>query len=96
LFPYWLTRAGLRRVNQQERRPFVFYLHPWEVDPDQPVVQVGWRSRFRHYNNLKRTEERLIRLIREFDFATMQESLQGLGLLKTTSEAPRIAAGARA
>ncbi len=96
LFPYWLTRAGLRRVNQRERRPFVFYLHPWEVDPDQPVIQVGWRSRFRHYNNLKRTEERLIRLIREFDFTTMQESLQELGLLKTTSNAPRVAVGAGA
>ncbi len=96
LFPYWLTRAGLRRVNQRERRPFVFYLHPWEVDPDQPVIQVGWRSRFRHYNNLKRTEERLIRLIREFDFTTMQESLQELGLLKTTSDAPRVAVGAGA
>ncbi len=96
LFPYWVTRAGLRRVNQQERRPFVFYLHPWEVDPDQPVIQVGWRSRFRHYNNLKRTEERLIRLLQEFDFATMQESLQRLGLLKATSETSRIAVGAEA
>jgi polysaccharide deacetylase family protein (PEP-CTERM system associated) len=92
LFPYWLTRAGLRRVNQQHRRPFVFYLHPWEVDPEQPVIQVGWRSRFRHYNNLRRTEERLIRLIREFDFTTMQESLQGMGLLEPEMNEPRIAA----
>ena len=92
LFPYWLTRAGLRRVNQQERRPFVFYLHPWEVDPDQPVVQVGWRSRFRHYNNLKRTEQRLIRLLEEFDFGTMHESLQALGLLETASADPPLRA----
>jgi polysaccharide deacetylase family protein (PEP-CTERM system associated) len=97
LFPYWLTRAGLRRVNQQERRPFVFYLHPWEVDPDQPVVEVGWRSRFRHYNNLKRTEERLLRLVRDFEFGTMQECLQELGLLENAKpEPPRRVAGALA
>src|SRR5262249_10315787 len=32
LLPYWLTRAGLRKLNNQLQRPFIFYLHPWEVD----------------------------------------------------------------
>ncbi len=82
IFPYWLTRAGLRKLNQEMGRPFVFYLHPWEVDPGQPVIKAGWRSRLRHYTNLDRTEERLTQLIGEFEFAPMRDVLRGLGLLK--------------
>jgi polysaccharide deacetylase family protein (PEP-CTERM system associated) len=81
LLPYGLTRAGLRKLNQQEERPFVFYLHPWEVDVDQPVQRVKPLSRFRHYTNLSRTEGRLRRLLAEFPFAPMRDVLAGLGLL---------------
>jgi len=81
LLPYWLTRSGLRRINAAERRPFTFYLHPWEVDPGQPRVRVSWLSRFRHYTNLHRCEDRLRRLLGEFRFTTMRETLQALGLL---------------
>jgi polysaccharide deacetylase family protein (PEP-CTERM system associated) len=81
LFPYWLTETGLRRVNEKTQRPFVFYLHPWEVDPQQPVIKVGWRSRFRHYNNLARTESRLRKLVQAFRFSTMQHVLHEMGLL---------------
>lgn len=82
LFPYWLTRTGLRKLNDQYRRPFVFYLHPWEVDPDQPVIKAGWRSRFRHYNNLRRTLPRLEKLISDFDFIPMRDVLAQMGLLR--------------
>jgi polysaccharide deacetylase family protein (PEP-CTERM system associated) len=82
IFPYWLTRAGLRKLNDRLQRPFVFYLHPWEVDPDQPVVNVGMKSRFRHYTNLHRTEGRLRKLVRQFSFAPMREVLGDIGLLK--------------
>jgi polysaccharide deacetylase family protein (PEP-CTERM system associated) len=84
LFPYWPTRAGLRKVNRSLKRPFVFYLHPWEIDPDQPVVKVGWRSRLRHYTNLSRTEGRLRRLASEFRFATLKAVLTRSGLLATS------------
>lgn len=80
LFPYWLTRMGLGKVNR-EGRSFVFYLHPWEVDPAQPVVKVGWKSRFRHYNNLSRTHQRLSTLLDDFAFAPMREVLSKSGLL---------------
>ncbi|GIK35394.1 MAG: hypothetical protein AMXMBFR45_04990 [Gammaproteobacteria bacterium] len=81
LFPYALTRWGLRRVRQQGR-PVVFYLHPWEVDPEQPrIANAGWRSRFRHYLNLQRTLPRLERLLRDFQFTTMRECLHAQGLL---------------
>ena len=80
LFPYFLTRMALASVNRREQRPFIFYLHPWEVDPDQPRVDTGWVSRFRHYNNLERCEARLRQLMADFEFGTAAEVLQGLGL----------------
>jgi polysaccharide deacetylase family protein (PEP-CTERM system associated) len=80
LFPYFLSRMALASVNRREQRPFIFYLHPWEVDPDQPRVETGWLSRFRHYNNLERCEPRLRQLLADFEFGTVAEVLHGLGL----------------
>jgi polysaccharide deacetylase family protein (PEP-CTERM system associated) len=75
IFPYWLTRSSLARINRHEQRPFVFYLHPWEIDADQPRVNAGWKSRLRHYTNLSRCEDRLRRLLSEFPFAPMSDVL---------------------
>ena len=67
LLPYALFRRGLLRVRDREGKPLVFYLHPWEVDPDQPrPAQVGLKSRIRHYLNLSRTETRLRKLMSDF------------------------------
>ena len=77
LLPYWLTRAGLGQINGKGARPFTFYLHPWEIDPDQPRVRVGALSRFRHYNNLHLCEKRLQRLLADFRFAPAAEVLRG-------------------
>ena len=81
LYPYVLSRWLLRRVNECEGQPAIFYLHPWEVDPGQPRFEVGWRSRFRHYNNLDKCEGRLRRLLGDFRFAPAREVLSGLNLL---------------
>ena len=81
ILPYWVTRAGLRQINERDGRPFTFYLHPWEVDPDQPRIRVGPLSRFRHYTNLSRCESRLRRVLREFAFTSMREALRLRGLL---------------
>lgn len=80
LLPYWLTHWGLRRLNA-EGRAFMFYLHPWEVDPEQPRIKAGCASRFRHYTNLHRTHERLGRLIGQFQFTTLRNVLGDTGLL---------------
>ena len=79
LYPYLLTRAGLRQVNSH-RQPFIFYLHPWEIDPDQPKIEAGWFSRFRHYNNLEKCEARLQRLMQDFQFGTVWQVLEDSGL----------------
>lgn len=69
LFPYWFTRWALRKINDGEGQPFVFYLHPWEIDPDQPRFDhAGMLSKFRHYNNLHKTAERFRRLLMDFQF----------------------------
>jgi polysaccharide deacetylase family protein (PEP-CTERM system associated) len=70
LYPYALTRRLMRRCNEQGR-PVIFYLHPWEVDPEQPrVAGMSWSTRFRHYNNLEKTEQRLERLLTDFAFTS--------------------------
>jgi len=75
LFPFTITRRMLKSINMAGN-PFMFYLHPWEVDPDQPKVPgAPLKSRFRHYLNLKRTASRLQRLLQTFSFAPMEEVL---------------------
>lgn len=75
-FPYRATRWGLNRINQKEGKPFVFYLHPWEVDPAQPRMKgASAKSRFRHYVNLSKTESRLKKLLKDFSFAPIREAL---------------------
>jgi polysaccharide deacetylase family protein (PEP-CTERM system associated) len=83
LLPYWFTRAGLRSINETEGLPFTFYLHPWEIDSEQPRVKTGLVSRFRHYTNLAKCEGRLRQLLGDFRFTTMRNVLQARGLLSS-------------
>jgi hypothetical protein len=73
--PYLWTRRGIQRINHHDREPAVFYIHPWEVDPEQPRLPAGRITGFRHYRNLGRTETRLRRLLRDFRFGTVEEVL---------------------
>jgi hypothetical protein len=76
LFPYSVVKKGLERINRVEGMPFTFYLHPWELDPDQPRLNsVSFRSRFRHYVNLDKTEERFNKLLRDFAFSSIGETI---------------------
>jgi polysaccharide deacetylase family protein (PEP-CTERM system associated) len=68
LLPYAWTKWGIARVNRVERQPVVFYTHPWEIDPDQPRLNVSRTTRLRHYRGLERTSDRLARLVRDFEF----------------------------
>jgi polysaccharide deacetylase family protein (PEP-CTERM system associated) len=73
LYPYRLTRWLMQRCNEQGR-PVIFYLHPWETDPEQPRMEkLSWSKRFRHYNNLDKTEERLERLLSDFSFTSARK-----------------------
>lgn len=81
LYPYWLSRHFYKNINKN-KKPFVFYMHPWEIDPNQPRIKASWFSEFRHYNNLEKSETRLARLISEFSFSTMKNILINQGLIR--------------
>jgi len=71
LFPYALSRAALRDCARRGV-PGMFYVHPWEVDPEQPRLNVSWATRQRHYGGLERTTPRLGRLLSEFRFTSVR------------------------
>lgn len=72
LFPYFYSRWALRRINQLDGQPCVFYFHPWEIDPHQPPMPgISFKTRIRHYLNLNRMQERLVRLLGDFQWDRM-------------------------
>jgi polysaccharide deacetylase family protein (PEP-CTERM system associated) len=73
LLPNVYTRLGLKQV-QQEGLPAVIYIHPWEVDPEQPRLPVRFTTRLRHYSNLSRTFERLRALLQQGNYTSFRES----------------------
>jgi polysaccharide deacetylase family protein (PEP-CTERM system associated) len=69
LLPYAASRWSIARLNGVERRPCIFYFHPWEIDARQPrVAGLSAKSRFRHYLNLDRMAPRLRQLVRDFEW----------------------------
>jgi len=78
LYPFCFSRFCLDRYSRQSNRPFVFYIHPWEVDPEQPRLPGRFLSRFRHYQNLHTTEHKLNALLPQFRFATLTDSLASM------------------
>ena len=77
LIPYPFIRKGLGLINEAEKKSFVFYVHPWEFDPGQPRFNnSGMLSRFRHYINLKKTESKLNRLLKDFRFLSIAEFMR--------------------
>ena len=76
-FPYPVFRHLFRLASAGGTQPQMFYLHPWEVDPDQPRYDnASWLSRFRHYTNLDKCYGRLERLLQDFRFGTVSESYE--------------------
>jgi len=92
LFPYATSKTFLQRLEKQGAK-LVMYLHPWEIDPEQPRMDGPWISQIRHYLNLQKTEERLSRLLTDFRFGPMKDIVcsvsamdQGKGLLAAMTE----------
>jgi polysaccharide deacetylase family protein (PEP-CTERM system associated) len=79
LYPLSWSLRGLTHINERDRQPFVFYIHPWELDPAQPRLRAGSAlSRGRHYLNLNSTETKLTRLLRHFRFGRLCDVLASL------------------
>lgn len=78
LLPYAVSRRLIAHVNRHDGEPAVFYFHPWEIDADQPRIPgIDARTRFRHYLNLRRMEQRLGRLLADFRWGRMDEIFLG-------------------
>jgi polysaccharide deacetylase family protein (PEP-CTERM system associated) len=82
ILPYRWTWTALKWVNHYERRPAICYLHPWEIDPDQPRIPGPMLNHVRHYGNLAYTEPKLRRLLRDFSFAPL------INVLRAGTEVP--------
>jgi polysaccharide deacetylase family protein (PEP-CTERM system associated) len=75
LLPYAVTRRALRHLNEVERQPAMVYLHPWEMDPGQPRLPIGRLAQVRHSLNTSRTEDKLRRLLSDFQFRPVRDVL---------------------
>ncbi len=72
LLPYAYFRWGYGKIGRESGQPCIFYLHPWEIDPEQPRIGgAALKSRIRHYTNLGQTFNRLERLLRDFSWTSM-------------------------
>lgn len=94
LLPYRYTSAGIRQVNLSERRPVCIYLHPWEIDPDQPRLAVGRIARLRTYLGLKKMFGKVELLLRDFNFSTISDVFsapytEGLSIAEPSPLRPR-------
>jgi polysaccharide deacetylase family protein (PEP-CTERM system associated) len=79
LYPLPLTRAAMKRINQEEEKPVIVYLHPWEIDTEQPRLNGRFSARFRHYVNLASTMPKLMSFLSEFQFANLSSFLPPAG-----------------
>jgi polysaccharide deacetylase family protein (PEP-CTERM system associated) len=76
LFPAWLIRRAFNHINKKEKKPAVIYIHPWEIDQEQPKIRAGFKSSFRHYHNLDKTAKRVKYMLSSFKFAPMEQVLR--------------------
>lgn len=78
LLPYWYTRWGIKYLNSAECSPACIYLHPWELDSEQPRMTGSLTARMRHYFGLRSTEGKFRRLLHDFEFQPMSASVDEL------------------
>lgn len=86
VLPYWYTRWGIRHLNTSECRPACVYLHPWELDPEQPRMQGNLTARLRHYFGLHGAEAKFRRLLEDFEFQPLRILVEELN--NNLSQAP--------
>lgn len=77
LLPYAWIRTALRQ-HESRGHPGTFYIHPWELDAAQPRFPVSWLTRVRHYGGLRWTVARLGRLLTEFRFTPVADTVAAL------------------
>ena|GEM_PF-22096 len=89
LLPGRLSLHWLRNINRKEDRPVMFYIHPWELDPEQPRIKTSRKSRFRHYQNLHTTVPKLERLLKAMAFQPLHDMLQHFDVAAPARSRPK-------
>jgi len=84
LLPYGFIKSAIKKINK-EGFPTIVYIHPWELDPQQPRIKADYLSRFRHYVNISKTEEKFKQLLNDFEFKPIRDFLT---LEKSENESP--------
>jgi polysaccharide deacetylase family protein (PEP-CTERM system associated) len=90
LLPYWFTRWGIRFINEKEDRPACVYLHPWELDSEQPRMSGSMSARLRHYFGLQGTEVKFRNLLLDFEFQPLRFLIDELKRTPSNSAAARL------
>ena len=86
LLPYWYTSWGIKYLNSAERSPACIYLHPWELDSEQPRMNGSLTAKMRHYFGLRATEGKFRRLLHDFEFQPMSSFVSDIRVSKTNSQ----------
>jgi polysaccharide deacetylase family protein (PEP-CTERM system associated) len=84
LLPMSYTRWAVRQIHEKECQSFMVYVHPWELDPDQPRIAGSWKSRLRHYTGLRTMEKRLRQLLANGRFMPLIDLVRRLEAAKET------------
>ena len=70
LLPYDYFKERISKLLDDHNS--IFYIHPWELDVNQPKISgIHRRIKFTHYVNLHSTERKLTRLLSDFECTTM-------------------------
>lgn len=77
--PYSYTRWAIRHLNQHEEFPVCVYIHPWELDPEQPRMGGSLSARVRHYFGLRGTEAKLKKLVSDMEFCPLGTLISEMG-----------------
>ena len=79
-YPFAFTKWAVRQINEKEKQPVIVYTHPWEIDPEQPIIPSSRLTTWRHRINLDKTEGRLKHLLNDFRFGPLRDVLLDLKL----------------
>jgi polysaccharide deacetylase family protein (PEP-CTERM system associated) len=89
ILPMAYTHWVFRKFEQEYGEPVVVYIHPWELDPEQPRMRDKIKSRIRHYTNLELMEARLLELLVEYPFQSFQSFMANTISDEETAGSPK-------
>jgi polysaccharide deacetylase family protein (PEP-CTERM system associated) len=78
--PYTIFKYGIKEILRK-KGVYLFYIHPWEFDPEQPRVNnIKLNYKLRHYTNLTKTADNFKKLLVDFDFCPIKEAILHAGM----------------